>query len=853
MPGENLTRVEAEERASLVHSAAYQVELDLTAGEETFFSRTTVTFAATPGAETFIDLIAGSLRAANLNGTDLDLASYTDSRLPLPQLAAENTLVVEADCVYSHTGEGLHRFVDPADGQAYVYSQFEVADSRRVFAVFEQPDLKGTFQFTVTAPADWQLFSNSPTPQPLPVRDGVARWEFTPTEKMSSYIAAIVGGPFQGATGSLTSADGREIPLGVWARASLAEHLDAEEIMDITRAGFAFYESHFACPYPFRKYDQIFVPEFNAGAMENAGCVTFRDQYVFRSKPVEAMVERRAVTILHELAHMWFGDLVTMKWWNDLWLNESFAEFASTLCTAEATRWSQAWTTFASLEKAWAYAQDQLASTHPIVATINDLEDVEVNFDGITYAKGASVLRQLVAYVGREEFFAGLRAYFAKHAWGNTVLADLLTELEATSGRDLQAWSSVWLEEAGITLLRPEIETDADGVVTRAVLHQEAFSPGASLRPHRLVVGSYNLVDGQLQRTGRLELDVDGAVTELSDLVGQPRPALLLVNDEDLAYAKVRFDAESLATARAHVADLSDSMARALILAGAWDMTRDGEWSARDYIDLVLGALGTETDSTVIMMSLRQLKTALTQYVAPANREATAVEVGERLLRLAQTAPAGSDAQLQLVSAAARHIATPDHAEAIAALLHGEQSLMGLEIDVDLKWTLVIGLAAAGALGETEIAEFEAADNTVTGKQKAAQARASLPTAAAKEAAFKALAHDDTLPNGMVEHMVPGYRDTADVALLVPGGREYFTLLSQWWSERTGEMAQTLVEALFPVELAGWGEELGFDVVAAGRDWLAANPDAAPALRRLVVEGLDRAERAVRAQAADVR
>ncbi|EJN84108.1 membrane alanyl aminopeptidase-like protein [Actinomyces naeslundii str. Howell 279] len=493
MPGQNLTRLEATDRSATVHTRSYDVTLDLTRGETVFGSSTTVRFTSTQGSSTFIDLIAPVVHSISLNGRALDPAEvYADSRITLTGLAADNELVVVADCAYMHTGEGLHRFTDPADGETYLYSQFEVPDSRRVFAVFEQPDLKASFTFTVTTPSSWTVLSNSPTPEPTPTEDSdgsgdAHTFAFAPTEPMSSYVTAIVAGPYVGATDEYVASDGRTVPLGVYCRKSLVEHMDSAEILDLTKRGFAYYEDLFATPYAFTKYDQIFVPEFNAGAMENAGCVTHRDDYIFRSRPVEARVERRAVTILHELAHMWFGDMVTMTWWNDLWLNESFAEFTSTLATAEITRWDQAWTTFQTLEKSWAYNQDQLSSTHPVAAEINDLHDVEVNFDGITYAKGASVLAALVGYVGRENFFAGIQRYLAAHAYSNAELGDLLRELEAVSGRDLSSWTRLWLQEAGVTTLRLEVVTDADGVITQAAVRQEipADSP-ASLRPHRV-------------------------------------------------------------------------------------------------------------------------------------------------------------------------------------------------------------------------------------------------------------------------------------------------------------------------------------------------------------------------------
>ena len=486
MPAENLTRVEAHERKRLVETESYDVTLDLTTGDEVFRSTSTVTFSGTAGSSTFIDAITRTVHSVTLNGVELDAAAVADgTRIQLDGLAAHNVLTVVADHEYTNTGEGLHRFVDPVDGEVYLYSQFEVPDSRRVFAVFEQPDLKATFRFTVTAPAACVVVSNAPVASRTENGDA-ATTVFAPTQRISSYITAIIAGPYQSVHSELTSADGRTIPLGIYARASLFEFLDSDYIFDITRKGFEYFESKFGFAYPFEKYDQLFVPEFNAGAMENAGAVTFTEVYIFRSKVTDAVKERRVVTILHELAHMWFGDLVTMKWWNDLWLNESFAEWASTIATAEATEWHEAWTTFQAMEKSWAYRQDQLPSTHPVVATINDLEDVQVNFDGITYAKGGSVLKQLVAWVGQDAFFAGVGQYFQKHAWGNTELTDLLTELEATSGRELATWSQLWLETAGVNTLRPELTVDDAGVITAFAVLQSAHPrlPDDSPAPH---------------------------------------------------------------------------------------------------------------------------------------------------------------------------------------------------------------------------------------------------------------------------------------------------------------------------------------------------------------------------------
>ncbi|MCU1433243.1 MAG: pepN [Actinotalea sp.] len=857
MPAENLTRVEARERAGVVEVQSYDVALDLTTGPDTFASTTVVRFTATDGASTFIDLIAPHVREVVLNGTDLDVGEvFADSRIALAGLAAENELRVVADCAYMNTGEGLHRFVDPVDDEVYLYSQFEVADSRRVFAVFEQPDLKATFSFAVTAPAHWTVISNSPTPEPLLItgRDEdspVARWSFAPTPRISSYITAVVAGPYHREDGELTSSDGRTIPLGVLCRRSLAQYLDTENILDVTRAGFTFYEQAFGMAYPFTKYDQIFVPEFNAGAMENAGAVTFLEAYVFRSKVPEATVERRATTILHELAHMWFGDLVTMRWWDDLWLNESFAEYVSTLAAAEATRWTQAWTTFSSLEKSWAYRQDQLPSTHPIVADIGDLEDVEVNFDGITYAKGASVLKQLVAWVGQDQFFEGVRRYFEKHAWGNTELRDLLAELEATSGRDLAPWSSLWLEKAGVTLLRPAIELDSTGLVASFSVLQEVPADHPVQRPHRLAVGGYDLVetDGvvRLERTVRAELDVDGPSTQVPDFVGRPRPDLVLVNDDDLAYAKVRLDPESLAVATAHLHSFTDSLPRTLVWGAAWDMARDGELGARDFIELVLGNIAHETDSSVVLVLLRQLTTSLDLYLAPEHREQVHAEAADRLLALARAAEPGGDAQLQLVKAFAGRARTSAQLDAVAGVLDATAPMDGLSVDTDLRWELLTSLVAGGRAGDAEIQAQLDADRTATGERAAAHARAAMPTAEAKAAAWESAVEDTQLANAVQASVIGGFGRVHDTALLVPFVEAYFAAIERIWTTRTNEIAQNIVTGLYPTLLAG----SAVDVLAATDAWLDQVGDRHPALRRLVVEARDGVRRSIAAQERD--
>lgn len=852
MPGTNLTREEAQQRAALLTVDGYAIELDLSGAQEggTFRSRTTVRFdVAGDGGASFIDLVAPEVHEVVLNGTALDPAEvFKDSRIALDRLpGGRNELLVVADCAYTNTGEGLHRFVDPVDKQAYLYTQFEVPDARRVFASFEQPDLKGTFAFTVKAPQGWTVISNSPTPEPS--ADGV--WTFEPTPRMSSYVTALIAGPYTSVHGSWEGG-GRSVPLGIYCRPSLAEHLDAEAIFEVTRLGFDWFQEKFDYAYPFAKYDQLFVPEFNAGAMENAGAVTIRDQYVFRSKVTDAAYEMRAETILHELAHMWFGDLVTMEWWNDLWLNESFATYTSIACQAhaEGSRWPHSWTTFANTMKTWAYRQDQLPSTHPIMAEINDLEDVLVNFDGITYAKGASVLKQLVAYVGMDEFFAGVQAYFKRHAWGNTRLADLLGALEETSGRDLKAWSKAWLETAGINVLRPEITVDAAGAVTSFAVRQEApaLPAGAKgepvLRPHRIAVGLYGLQDGALVRTDRIELDVDGELTEVPFPAGTRRPDVILLNDDDLSYAKVRLDEQSLAVVRDHVGDFTESLPRALIWASAWDMTRDGELAARDYLELVLHGIGKESDIGVVQSLHRQVKLALDLYADPAWRETGLARWTGAAQEHLAAAAAGSDHQLAWARAFAATARTPEQLDILAGLLDGTVGYDGLAVDTDLRWALLNRLAATGRADDEAIEAELALDPTSAGEQHAAAARAARPTEAAKAEVWATVVESDKLPNAMQEAVIGGFAQTDQRELLAAYSERYFAAIKQVWAERSNEMGQQIVVGLFPTL------QVSQATLDATDAWLAS-AEPVPALRRLVVEARSGVERALRAQAAD--
>ena len=837
MPGTNLTREEAQQRAAVISPSTYVVELDLS-GESTerFGSITTIRFSATPGASTFADLVDGDITAITLNGDQLDPATYADSRIPLHDLQADNELRVEATCRYSHSGEGLHRFIDPVDDRVYLYTQFEVPDARRVFTTFEQPDLKATFEFHVTAPADWSVTSNSPTPDPTPVRAGVSTWHFAPTKTMSTYITALVAGHYHRVTDVYSGAYG-EIPLGVFCRESLVEHLDADDIFTVTKQGFEFFEGAFEMGYPFGKYDQLFVPEYNMGAMENAGCVTFRDELIFRSRQTIAAYEQRANTILHEMAHMWFGDLVTMKWWDDLWLNESFAEFAAHHSSTKATQFTDAWTGFTNNRKNWAYRQDQLPSTHPIAADNYDLHAVEANFDGITYAKGASALRQLVAWVGEKDFFAGLRTYFTKYAYGNTELTDLLAELEAASGRELNDWAAEWLQTSGVNTLRADFDVDANGRFTRFVVEQSAIAEYPTLRRHRIAIGLYNRVDGRLVRTERVEVDVRGAATQVNDLVDHQVPDLILLNDDDLTYAKIRLDQRSFATLVESIDTFADSLPRALCWGSAWDMTRDAELPAGDFVALVLAGVGGESDLTAVGALLRQGQSAVSLFTADEDRPRLAEQWESGLRGLMTTAPAGSDHQLAFVRAYAGAASDPDQ---LRALLDGQ--LDGLQVDADLRWTLIKALARIGAADEGEIAEELTRDDTNSGRENAAAALAIRPLAEAKAEAWRRAAVDPDTPNETRRQIAAAFQVSGQAAVLAPYVEQYLTMAETIVDELGVWIGQTALVYLFP--LANPSAETLAKVDA----WLASTTAPAAAVR-YVSEGRDDLARALRAQA----
>jgi aminopeptidase N len=836
---ENLTRDEAAERSRLLRVTSYDVHLDLTtaaAEPRLFRSSTTVLFECTePGATTHIDITADAVVSATLNGEPIDVEpAFTGMRLALSSLAADNRLEIVADCVYSRTGEGLHRFIDPVDDEVYLYTQFETFDAHRMFACFDQPDLKSSFSFHVAAPEHWKVLSNMPSS-----RDGGLH-TFEPTPMQSTYITAIVAGPYVGAT-----AKHRDIDLGVYCRASLGDYLDANDIIEITRQGFDAFEPLFGTAYAWPKYDQIFVPEFNAGAMENAGCVTFAEAYVFRSRTTNASYERRAVTVLHEMAHMWFGDLVTMRWWDDLWLNESFAEYVSTHVTALHTRWPEAWTSFCNVEKTWAYRQDQLATTHPIAADIVDIEAVLTNFDGITYAKGASVLKLLSHWVGEDAFFAATRAYFAEHAYANTTLPDFLRALETASGRDMSAWSKEWLQTSGVNTLRPTFTTDAEGRFTSFAIEQTAIDEHPTLRSHRLRIGQYaDSADG-LQRIGQLEVDVAGASTDVPGLLGVAQPDLLLLNDDDLTYAKIRLDDRSWQTLVSSIGRLTDPLARTLCWGAAWDMARDAEVAAGDYLDLVLAGIAQEAEIGTAQTLLRLAAQTIDPYGDPARAAQRRQRMAARMFELLDASEASGDLQLCFARAAAAAAVDDAQLSRVEAILDGSEAIDGLVVDTDLRWLLLQRLVATGHADDTAIDAELVRDNTSAGRRQALTLRASRPTAEAKAQAWRAVVEQGDLPNADQAATIAGFVSFEQRELLAPYVDKYFDAIGEVYRTRSHEMAEQIVSGLYPM----WATDA--DTVERTERYLADEQPGA-ALRRMLVEARDALSRALRARAFDI-
>lgn len=839
MSTKNLTREEARRRSEIITVERYHVRIDVRGadadGATHFTSSTRVRFS-TKEPDTFLDLLDGEIESVIVNDEEVE-PEYDGSRIQLHGLHThrKNLVVVTAKLPYQHTGQGLHRFVDPADGKVYLYTHFEAADSRRMYTVFEQPDLKAHVDFDVLAPQGWRVISNQVHEDTREEEGGILH-DFALTPRMSTYLTAIAAGPYVRFEDEWHSRDGSEsIPLGILARASLAEYVDHEEIFKITKQGLAFYHDAFGYPYPWGKYDQIFVPEYNLGAMENPGLVTFTENYIHRGPATRSELAGRTNTILHEMAHMWFGDLVTPKWWDDLWLKESFAEYMGAHASVNATEYREAWTNFAVGRKAWAYTADQQSTTHPIVADIVDLEAARQNFDGITYAKGASVLKQLVAHVGVEKFFSAARHYFRELAFSSATLDDLIRHLEKACGQDLSSWVDAWLKTTGPDVLLPEL-TVRDGVVQELAVVRDSIDvrTGRDVnRPHTLRVGLYSLQGNDLVRTDLIDVTLSSPRTPVREAVGKPAPDLILINDDDLTYAKVRLGATGTKTVLAHLSGLSNPLARALVWSMLWNAVRDAKLKVQDYLDAVALHGPKETEPAILTTVLQQLRMAVENYLPDSARDnARRAEAARAWQGLDESEP-GSDLQ-RIWARHALALSAADHESAgqVRGLLDG--NVTDLVVDPELRWQAWTALAALGQASVEDLdAELER-DRTKTGVAHHMAAMTACPDDAAKQDAYRRLRTPGELSNEHCLALIDGLRTPLGAETFASLNGSYFDDLEQIWQEFPIEMAQRLVIGLFP----------DGDVVEDADHWLAHHPSATGGLTRTVKELRDAASRA---------
>ncbi|KND41351.1 MULTISPECIES: aminopeptidase N [Streptomyces] len=824
-----LTRDEAQARARLLDVHRYEIALDLTRGDETFDSRTVIHFTVRgkkKAADTFVELKPAELRSVTLDGEPLDPGTLDGNRLPLKGLTAgTHELRVDAAMRYSRTGEGMHRFTDPTDGETYVYTQLFMDDVQRVFAAFDQPDLKAVFDLTVTAPEAWTVLANGITERQ---DDGSHRAATTPP--ISTYLVAVAAGPWHS-----VRTEHRGLPFGIHCRRSLAPHLDtdADEILDITRALYDRYHEKFEEPYPFDSYDQAFVPEFNAGAMENPGLVTFRDEFIYRSAVTDTERQTRAMVIAHEMAHMWFGDLVTLRWWDDIWLNESFAEYMGYQTLTEASRFADTWVDFGVARKAWGYDADQRPSTHPVAPeAVDDTAAALLNFDGISYAKGASALRQLVAWLGEKDFLAGINAHFTRHRFGNATLADFIDNLAGATERDVHAWADAWLRTTGVDTLTPKITRAADGTHTLTV-------DRAGSRPHHIAVGLYDRDPGDDH--GHLTLR-DRVALDLPQTADQPigkRPALLLLNDGDLTYAKIRFDPESFTAVTGHLSGLPDPLTRAVVWNALRDAVRDAELPPTAYLEAARTHLPRETDLAIVQGVLSFATTQVAdRYLAPEQRAAGLSTLGSLCRDLIRRTEDGDNPGLRLT--AVRHfIDVAAHPETIAAWLADGTVPGGPELDPELRWRVLGRLAVLGAVDAAAIAEELERDPSASGREGAARCRAALPEPEAKQAAWEAMFTGDDLSNYLFTATAQGFWQPEQADLLTEYVERYWADAVSLAARRGPAIAEAAGRWAFPVYAVDPGTlELGERCLQDG--------EVIPALRRKLVDQLDDLARALR-------
>ncbi|MFD6590663.1 aminopeptidase N [Streptomyces anulatus] len=855
-----LTRDEAQTRAQILDVERYTIALDLTTGEETFDSRTAIRFTARAAGDTFVEVKPATLRSISLDGQPLDPALLDGNRYPLTALAAgPHELHIDAAMRYSRTGEGMHRFTDPTDGETYVYTQLFMEDVQRVFAAFDQPDLKSVFSIDVTAPEGWTVLGNG-----VAEHAGEGRWTIAATPLVSTYLVAVAAGPWHSVT-----TEHAGLPFGIHCRRSLAPYLDADadEILDITRALYDRYHEKFDEPYPFDSYDQAFVPEFNAGAMENPGLVTFRDEFVYRSAVTDTERQTRAMVIAHEMAHMWFGDLVTLTWWDDIWLNESFAEYMGYQTLTEVTLpralnsvsagespFPDTWVDFGVARKGWGYDADQRPSTHPVAPdpdAVPDTASALLNFDGISYAKGASALRQLVAWLGEKDFLAGINTHFARHKFANATLADFIDNLASATDRDVHAWAEQWLRTTGVDTLTAEIAAPEPAApAPNGNGNGQSWALAVTRdgsRPHRITVGTYDHAlgvqggPGRLALRDRFELDVPGDGTPT--IRPGRRPALVVLNDGDLTYAKVRLDTASWDTVLTGLSGIPDALTRAVVWNTARDMVRDAELPPATYLAAARTHLPHETDLALVQGVLSfAAGQVVDRYTIPEDLPAARATLTDLCRDLIRRTEDGSMPGLRLI--AVRHfIDAATQPDTLRTWLDEGTVHGGPELDPELRWRILTRLAVLGATDEAAIATALAADPSATGREGAARCRAALPTAEAKAAAWDALFTDDTLSNYLFTATAQGFWQPGQEELTDDYVARFYPDAIALAARRGPAIAEAAGRYAFPA--------YAVDPVSLGTGTRALeDPDLIPALRRKLVDQLDDLRRALAVRSA---
>ncbi|MEU9994880.1 aminopeptidase N [Streptomyces sp. NPDC050848] len=827
-----LTRDEAQTRAQLLDIEHYTVDLDLTTGDETFESTTAIRFTARTAGDTFVELKPVTLHSATLDGTPLDPATLAENRLPLSLTQGEHELRVSTTMRYSRTGEGMHRFTDPTDGEAYVYTQAFMEDIQRVFAAFDQPDLKAVFDVSVTAPEGWTVLANGITEQQS---DG--RWKAATTPLLSTYFVCVAAGPWHS-----VRTEHAGLPFALHCRRSLAPHLDidADEILDITKACFDRFHEKFDEPYPFDSYDQAFVPEFNAGAMENPGLVTFRDEFVYRSAVTVTERQTRAMVIAHEMAHMWFGDLVTLQWWDDIWLNESFAEYMGyqTINEACSDRFPDTWIDFGIERKAWGYDADQRPSTHPVAPdpdAVPDTASALLNFDGISYAKGASALRQLVAWMGEKDFLAGINTHFKRHRFGNATLADFIDNLASATDRDVHAWADAWLRTTGVDTLTSEL--GGDETRTTLTVHQHGS------RPHRIAVGVHDrdLVDGR-RLVPREHLEIDVPQTGPLELPG-PRPALVVLNDGDLSYAKVRLDEHSLENALRGLSGIPDALTRAVVWNTLRDMVRDGELEPDAYLATAVAHLPEETDLAIVQGVLAFARTQIADRYLPLDERPAALAQLTALARTLIRHTEDGDAPGLRLTAVRTFISSATQPDTIAGWLADGTVPGGPEIDPELRWRILARLAVLGAVDDAAIDAELARDPSATGQEGAARCRAALPTPEAKAAAWSRLFDTDDLSNYLFTATAQGFWQPEQAELVREYVPRFYPAAIALGARRGPAIAEAAGRHAFPAYA------IDQDSLTLGESHLE-DPTLTPALHRKLTDQLADLHRALKARKA---